>query len=355
MQRWTLTNPYDPSAGFTRVDSTVSGGKGSRSYTHGPIVNGDFKLPNPWTFEKVDVDFPYIERYEWYPTKTSLYAYDKGYPSLDFPQTPTWDRNLVYNKALENLNEKVRGSLDLGVSFAEFRQVVGMFRGLRTLEGLGSRLSTRSAANAWLEWQYGWRPLMSDLYGSIEESLRVVINILARFSARASLPIRESRYFSTTNWGGPVSALRRGNGKQSCTIKIELTVPIGLELNRWTSLNPVSLAWELTPYSFVADWFYDVGSFLRAAETALLYEVRFVRGFSSELYYYDGVEYRPAANWNFGPDYFYVSSNELKVRKSSFERKVLGAYPFPRPPTVKVDLGWQRMLSLASLIRQKIR
>jgi hypothetical protein len=266
-----------------------------------------------------------------------------------------WDRDLVYNKALENLNDKVRGSLDLGVSFAEAKQVANMFRGLRTLETLGRSLSTRSAANAWLEWQYGWRPLMSDLYGSIEESLRVVINKLERFSARASLPILVSQDVATTNWSGPCVMKRIGHGKQSCTIKIELTVPIGLDLARWTSLNPVSLAWELTPYSFVADWFYDVGSFLRAAETAFLYEVRFVRGFTSELYYCDGIERRPNTSWHFGNDYFFVSSNDLKWRRSSFERKILSSYPFPRPPTVKVDLGWQRLLSLASLIRQKIR
>jgi hypothetical protein len=119
----------------------------------------------------------------------------------------------------------------------------------------------------------------------------------------------------------------------------------------------VSLGWELIPYSFVVDWFIDVGSYLRNLETALLFGTIFKSGFVSELYAVDLVDdYLPSflintkqtdtATW------WLLTKATSRRRYREFYRTKLTSYPFPRKPTFKVDLGSQRLLSAASLLRQ---
>ena len=54
-------------------------------------------------------------------------------------------------------------------------------------------------------------------------------------------------------------------------------------VSTYTSMNPASIKWELVPYSFVVDWFYDIGSYLRGCETSTIYSSVFKAGWTSEL------------------------------------------------------------------------
>lgn len=125
--------------------------------------------------------------------------------------------------------------------------------------------------------------------------------------------------------------------------------PKANDLARWTSLNPISIAWELMPYSFVVDWFYDIGSTLRNFETALLYN-QYVTGYVDELYVAVSKEdvdlkKRPAFQ-----GYRYRSKGYR--RKIDFNRSVLTSAPLPRKPQWKVSMGWQRWMSAWALSSQ---
>jgi hypothetical protein len=124
----------------------------------------------------------------------------------------------------------------------------------------------------------------------------------------------------------------------------------------------VSLAWELIPYSFVVDWFVDVGSYLRNLETALLYRKFVTSGYVSELYAFEGSEVgiNKANGYAIGSG----KSNEnwarflnvkAKIRRVQFARTKLSSYPLPRLPTFKVALGSQRLFSAAALLRQLLQ
>jgi hypothetical protein len=45
----------------------------------------------------------------------------------------------------------------------------------------------KTTANAWLEYNYGWRPLVSDIYAAADESLRLVLNKIQRFSGSCTV------------------------------------------------------------------------------------------------------------------------------------------------------------------------
>lgn len=335
------------------------------SVTSGPVIHGNFKDPNSWSYTTYRVRWnpgTFDSRYP--PGWGSGQDYWSGWPAgQNDPYVLPWGdaRTIAYNSALSRLNEKVRGGLDLGVTLAELGQTRRMLGGLRNVfnfanaSGFGTG---RDLANGWLAWQYGWRQLQQDIFGILNESLNISFATIKKVTGSASVPVTYkgagAPIYTTYNHAPSVNNTK---GKAACRIVIELELP-GFSLARWTSLNPVSLAWELIPYSFVVDWFYNVGNFLRNAETAFIYSSRFKSGYVSELYCIDGNEFLASS----AP--FVSSTNPLIIstalgfsrtlRYRSFARSVLTTYPLPRKPVLQAKLGSEQLLSAAALLSQMI-
>lgn len=286
---------------------------------------------------------------------------------IDVPQQETRSqKDTVYNMALNRLNDKVRGGLDLSIALAESgttkRMIKNTFKVLnhaRKLKPPGGFGSTRDVANGWLQFQYGWKPLLGDVYGAANEAIRVVVNKLERISASARIPegrtyVREyASYGSSTNV--PVKRTVSEGSFSGCKIGVSLEIPPdSFRLDRWTSVNPVSIAWELVPYSFVVDWFFDIGSYLRNIETGLLMGGYFRSGYVSEIWRSEVLD--ELSNW-VSPVTLYNQKHRYTDNVGErldiiFTRARLSNYPFPRRPTLRVDLGSQQLFSAAALLRQ---
>jgi hypothetical protein len=117
-------------------------------------------------------------------------------------------------------------------------------------------------------------------------------------------------------------------------------------------LNPASIAWELLPYSFVADWFVDIGSFLRSVETAVIYANRFRSGYYSVLLV-KNITGLISRSENSGSGSLAINAvgfaNEIQ-----FRRVVYSGFPLPTVPRFKANLGSRRLLSAAALLTQKL-
>ena len=119
-------------------------------------------------------------------------------------------------------------------------------------------------------------------------------------------------------------------------------------VRRMTSLNPVSIGWELLPYSFVVDWFYDVGSLLRNGESAVLYAHNFQYGFISRLQIQNSFhQYSEQFSDDATIGYTHASSRTKSV---TFSRNIMLGNPLPRPPQLNAKLGASRLLSTAALL-----
>lgn len=344
------------------------------------IIKGDKRNPNPWSYRIISKR-PFagtaIDRSGSYGSGCGALRYNYAGPMgpienssglvPSLTNAASVQKTNAYNKALDDLNDKVRGGLDLSIAMAEASATFRMVRALSKAERYFSGIGSKRWANEWLELQYGWKPLLSDIYNAADEIIRVNDSLMW-FKGRGIDAKDTSEYRQTESdfdisdtssyTHGPLGASTKLKLYAACELKVLLKAPTTLnQIARWTSLNPLSIAWELTPYSFVFDWFFDVGSYVRNLETAVLYNSAFSSGYRSEL---TVVEQETTINWSkmttcpYFTRVVYVNGKSSGTRKD-FSRVLLGSYPLPRVPRINTDLSASRLLSAASLLRQFLR
>ena len=114
----------------------------------------------------------------------------------------------------------------------------------------------------WLELQYGWKPLLKDVQAGAE-FVAHKLSVPQQQTYRMSL-MKEARAEQL----GPdqsifpgVKAWSHRQIRRSLIVRVKeppsLIAQLGL-------LDPEIVAWELLPFSFVADWFIPIGSWLEA-------------------------------------------------------------------------------------------
>lgn len=113
----------------------------------------------------------------------------------------------------------------------------------------------------WLELQYGWKPLLMDVHGAAKTLAKT--NVPRRDVFHVVKTHASSSESFTTKVAGRVAA----EGTVARTGKAWITYRIrndGLvAANQLGLLNPALVAWELVPFSFVADWFVNIGDVLQ--------------------------------------------------------------------------------------------
>jgi hypothetical protein len=129
-------------------------------------------------------------------------------------------------------------------------------------DGLDAR---QFAASSWLEYSYGWRPLISDFHAQAENLARVMINhsyVVREAKAKAWT---ERVYVETPNsTGTDWKSVKRVIVRNDVSFTVRYRIPDGANsvANTFGLVNPALVAWELVPFSFVADWFLPIGNFL---------------------------------------------------------------------------------------------
>lgn len=332
------------------------------------VPPGAVKPINDWNYSVTEELYPYgtssakdrtPTKWWWYKTVTGpVQASLAGSSPL-----PGWERTDNYNRALTSLNSRVRGGLDLTVALAEAGKTKEMLKLLSSAQRLAKTARmipgpTGVAADLWLQFQYGWKPLLSDIFGVAEESRRLCVNALQEFEGSYCRKY-DNLLISAPNGTSFYGVDQRGlplklTGRQACKIRVVLEIPTSsFDVARWGTLNPASLAWELIPFSFVADWFVNVSGYMRNLETALVYNSRFKSGYKSELYAVrqDAGNPRSGRSLVDGYDYTFDFRSSFK-RQVYFYRTKLTAYPLPSRPVISADLSWRQILTTSALLHQ---
>lgn len=142
-------------------------------------------------------------------------------------------------------------------NFANAAQALGIRQDL-TRPGRKIRTKAKDFGNTWLEYHFGWEPLVKDIGSCMELLVTPLPPII--ISARSG----ELRQRSFTRGSGTSLELVNEvlSVKQQMVAQVRVQNPNLRLLDQLGFVNPAVVAWELVPFSFVVDWFVNVGDFL---------------------------------------------------------------------------------------------
>lgn len=180
--------------------------------------------------------------------------------------------------------------------------------------------ATKAPANFWLEIQYGWLPLMKEIFSLYE---------LAQEKARAGSIVRVAREvfdyqsFDRKNIYPGWESSARGRRSHKCVLYAVVDNDKVRNFNRTGVLSPAT-PWQLTKLSFVVDWLVPISNFLEALTAN--WGVEFLGGYDSQWCEY-GAEARLLPTG--GYEELVPRSVDLQV--FSYKRQRLAGFPAPVP------------------------
>lgn len=126
--------------------------------------------------------------------------------------------------------------------------------------------ASKTAAENWLQLQYAWKPLLHDVDGLMRLFAQTIVQRPPLRTVRAVSNPDESNYLINQGpflTGAPPVKMEI---KEKQTVKVVIRYTVRSELTTYVQqlgfTNPVNLAWEVLPYSFVVDWFIPIGPYL---------------------------------------------------------------------------------------------
>lgn len=128
--------------------------------------------------------------------------------------------------------------------------------------------TSMNVPSRWLELQYGWLPILSDIYKIGTTLFRDPI-----VSVRKTRIYNDKLRSYTRSWSQGISsysltAVMTTIARRTLYTELQVDSDAVTTADNLGLLNPSMVAWEAVPYSFVVDWFLPVGDWL-ASLTAL--------------------------------------------------------------------------------------
>jgi hypothetical protein len=238
---------------------------------------------------------------------------------------------------------------NLAVCLGEYRQTAKMFsdvgdalwtlyRGVRRGQFLHLLHSgVKSAPSTWLMYRYGVSPLISDMKAIMEILTDARVKPLVQKFVVKHSTIRD--YQNTkpfisdigTNYVGSetitgICTRRDVAWVQWTSSSLQNIVNTGLT-------NPVQIAWELIPYSFVVDWFFSIGDYLAALDALT------------------GVSRARAQRIYKGTSTYAGLARGARMSAGAYQRSDLSLTP--DPPRWDPSPTWKRIVDSLALARQR--
>lgn len=367
----------EPNGNISRRDYVVTEAWCQRPKAVGGGRNGKFRLPTDY-FRHVAVsllDNPATFRYPrigqrgfegWDVQRRHISPHVVQLASNTWSFRTTFEEDLA--NAMTESNVRARNKLrdrkmQLAADLLEARKTANMIAGLASdvarayiaakhgrwgtipsILGMDRKsvLSGRSVSNRWLEFQYGWKPMLGSIYDGIQ---------LLSESSRQNMMVygKSTRTVETerTFYDGRYECLSKAKGSATTYYAARVSDSFWDLADRFGVINPLSVAWELTPFSFVADWFIPVGNVLESLSATM--GLDFVAGY--QRYRREG-----SRRWKVTPgDIALVDPGEYVEEFFSFHRYKLNGFQLPSLYANQNPFSTSHILNAVALIRQMWR
>jgi hypothetical protein len=193
---------------------------------------------------------------------------------------------------------------------------------------------TKTASDLWLQWQYGWKPLCSDLYGMHQDlvnkaPIKPVIRAKRKVVTVDNIDVRDDNH------------IYRGKRTAThiCELRATVSSRLAFDSAGYGLTNPLSLGWEIVPFSFVVDWFLPIGSTLQALTATS--GLTFISGYSGVI---NSGTCRTVKNNN---PVGHVTHNWYEYHRNAY-----GDFPRPMPYAKRHPLTPTKMGTILALLRQ---
>jgi hypothetical protein len=256
------------------------------------------------------------------------------------------DRKTNFGESLaesrQTINHLAKTAFSLGRAYLSARK--GRWRDVAHHLGVPVKKlkDGKSLADKWLEYQYGWMPLMSDIYDT-----HALITKGFREKVMLSAAVRQLETTYSTSSGNFNTERLEITAKRWDKMKVFYSIDDSdlSKLAQMGLINPVEVAWAVVPFSFVVDWFLPVGNFLEALTARL--GVTFIDGYQGA-----GVESKVRSllvPGNPGGD---LRENSRWVTTEAFSFSRTKLYNFPLPGLYFKDpFSTKHVISALALLR----
>lgn len=142
------------------------------------------------------------------------------------------------------------------------------------------------AGSYWLELNYGWKPLLSDIHGAMQ-SLATALNqpdaSIFECTGKSSRTTHEIQRYQQGRSDWQTDFLWDVLTRSASEVGVHYRIADGniVQAARLGLTNPTLVAWEVVPFSFVVDWFIPVGTFL--TQLSAYHGLEFVSGYRSQI------------------------------------------------------------------------
>jgi hypothetical protein len=329
-----------------------------------------------------------------YSTSVHLSTSGRGIPSSTTYRDPL--RVKVKNAAIIRLNSKLRNSdFSLGVTLIEAHKsasmvantavrLVAAYKALKkgrvseTFQILGSSSTRKSRrklkrrlmypksvkdvpANLWLEINYGWRPLVNDVYNA-GKALAIIVQDDHRdivYKAGSQQGDTETYDTSGFRYGTyfPYTESRYENNNVAChyAVTAKVSSTSGRTLSALGLDNPLLVIWDAIPLSFVADWFIPIAGYLEGLATPSGFS--FTEGtLSTKTVRYSSSEATGAiAAWGWNAGTYFETKAFQVLEEETFQRSVISGFPqakliLPDAKELYDAVGIRNMLTSIALL-----
>jgi hypothetical protein len=215
--------------------------------------------------------------------------------------------------------------------------------------------ATKDISSNWLQLQYGWLPLLADVENAAQFAAHH-LNWPLQKVYRVAVKQRTGSFANSSPSNILIPSLTHGDtdvlgfGYEFLTRKsIKATISEKNVPQLAGLTDPLSVAWELMPYSFVVDWFVPIGSWLSNRALAQAISGSFVTSVKREAWV-RGMKLNAANHQKSSKDYW--------DRNGSFSRSLSTSLSVPLPtmrPLAKAASVMHALNGIALLVNPAVK